>query len=298
MQRNQAISKASKFLGRKHHIKTGSSAKVIKDRAKDNPDLNRARLNNIIGDIYQRGVDPKDLDLEKIDWSVSYQNIRGQVKDLLDRRGADSFAASKRREREATQDYAAKKQSEQLMTVAEVRDERRPAFNQYIDKTKNAEKTFGRLTEKAFNEWSRNPNKYDVEGVDTRDEEEFRGMQMGLPFQRKSKDSIRDMRLSNAEQDLGGDRSPGAAVNPGELVERNLGVSSSEILYTGDEMSKHTSKRIREDRQELMDSRSSDEVEQDMKGGTSERSEQKGLREQGFASKSSEKTLGDWDEFK
>jgi len=116
MQRNQAISKASKFLGKKHDIKTGSSVKVIKDRAKNNPDLNRARLNNIIGDIYQRGVDPKDLDLEKIDWSVSYQNIRGQVKDLLDRRGADSFAASKRREQKGLREQGfASKSSEKTI---------------------------------------------------------------------------------------------------------------------------------------------------------------------------------------
>jgi hypothetical protein len=268
MQRQEAISKASKFLGRKHDAKTGGTARKIKDRAKKNPDLNRAGLNQAIADIYQRGVNPKDLDLEKIDFSVSYSNIRSQIQDLLDKRGAEKFGSRKDAERKSQMSYAQKKGSETLKTIASVRHERRPPHNQYTDETKDADRTFGRLTEESFRKWSRNPNKYDIEGVDGKKKQ---GSQQPLPFQRNSR--IKEMRIADAEQELG------------EPEERDLGISDSEKLDW--EIGGAP---------DLKDSRSSKQVGKDLKGSTSERSSQQSLREGGFASKSSEKTLDNFSE--
>lgn len=272
MKRNVAISKASKFLGRDYDVKSSGGADKIKKKSKENPDLDRARINQIIADFFQRGVNPKDLDLEKIDWSVSYNNIRNQVSDLLDKRGVDSFESTKRREQNAMRDYARKKQSEQLMTVAELRHQRRPEYNQYVDENKEAEKKFGRLTESAYEKWSRNPSKYDIEGVDGKQET---GDQVPLPLRRKSSSRIEDMRMSNVEQDLSDGLGQGN-VNSAKLMKKDLGVSSS-------------------DRLDFSDSRSESDVSKSLKGGTSERSSQKGLREQGFVSKKSEKTLDKFD---
>jgi len=271
MQRNQAISKASKFLGRKYDVKTGGTAKKIKKKSKNNPQLNRARLNQIVADFYQRGVDPKDLDLEKIDWSVSYQNIRSQVQELLDKRGADKFSNRRQSERKASMDYAAKKESDMLMTIADVRHSRRPAHSRYTDETKEADRKFGRLTDESFEKWSKDPNKYDIEGIDGKQE---KGSQQPLPLRRNS--MIEDMRMSDAEQSKGFMEDPGASVNAGELLDKDLGISGSDKL-------------------DFKDSRSKKQVKQDNRGGTAERSTQKGLREQGFSSKKSEKTLGNWD---
>mgnify|MGYP006926865713 CR=1 FL=1 len=276
MKRQQAVSKASKFLGKKGYIKTKKSAKRIKDQARNNPDLNRASLNQIVADIFQRNADPKDLDLQKIDFSNSYGNIRSQVQSLLDEKGYDKFENRKDRERESQMSYAAEKQSEILKDIAEVRDERRDNFNQFIDKTKNTKKRFGRLTEEAYEKWSRNPSKFDVEGVDTRNEGELRGMEVRLPFEKKER--IRDMAVSDAVEKkfsaMEGSVSEKPLAIKGGKDPEQVGVSESSSVDAG-----------------LQDSRSSSQVEKNVRGSTSERSSQKGLREQGFASKSSEKTL-------
>ena len=265
MKRSQAISKASSFLGRKTDIKTGSTAKRIKEKSKDNPDLDRARLNQIVADIYQRGSTPKDLDLQRIDFSVSYNNIRNQVKDLLDKRGSKKFANRRKAERESEMSYAREKQSEQLITVANVRHERRPAHNQYVDETKEADKKFGRLTDSSFEKWARNPNKYDIEGVDGKEE---KGSQMPLPLKRQKR--TEDLRMREIELDTS--ESSEVAYNNDAGIYSDLKISSSEKLG-------------------LSDSRSDSQVKKSVKGTTSGRSSQKGLREQGFVSKSSEKTL-------
>lgn len=277
MQRQEAVSKASKFLGRQGDIKTKSTAKKIKRKAKDNPDLNRAALTQVIADIYQRGDTPKDLDLERIDWKVSYSNIRGQVQDLLDKRKNSKFDSRKKSDREAKMSYAAEKESEMLKDIAHVRHERRKPHSQYTDNTKEAERKFGRLTDSAYNKWSRNPNKYDIEGVDGKKDV---GSQKPLPLQRN--ENIFDMRMNDAEQ---GTSDPveaplGAGVNPAKMVSnKDLGVSSSEGKDIG-----------------FSDSRASKNVSKNLKGGTSERSSQQSLREGGYASKSSEKTLDKWDD--
>lgn len=265
MKRSQAISKASSFLGRKNDIKTGSTAKKIKQKSKKNPDLDRARLNQIVADIYQRGSSPKDLDLQRVDFSTSYNNIRNQIKDLLDKRGNEKFANRRKAERESEMAYAKEKESEQLITVARVRHERRPPHSQYVDETKEAETKFGRVTDSSFEKWARNPNKYDIEGVDGKQE---KGSQMPLPLKQESK--VKDIRMREVELDTS-DGSEVAFKNDADIYS-DLKASSSDKL-------------------DFSDSRSDSQVKKSVSGTTSERSTQKGLREQGFASKSSEKTL-------
>lgn len=277
MQRHEAVSRAAKFLGNKGQINTKSVAKDIKEESKDNPTLNRRKLNHVIADIYQRGARPKDLDLKRIDWSASYNNIRGQVERLLDKRGNEGFEVQKKADRETDMSYAAKKESEMLKDIAQVRHERRDPHAQYTDETKEAERKFGRLTDSAYQKWSRNPNKYDIEGVDGKQD---KGSQKPLPLQRSEK--IFDMRMKDAEQDTSdpAEAPMGAGVNPKKLMDsKKLGISDS-----NNDVSSNFS-----------DSRASKNVEKNLKGNSSERSSQQSLRD-GFASKSSEKTLDKWED--
>lgn len=50
-----------------------------------------------IADIYQRGVNPKDIDLQKIDFSLSQSEVRQQISELLDKRGASKFEEEEQR---------------------------------------------------------------------------------------------------------------------------------------------------------------------------------------------------------
>ena len=293
MKRQDAIKKASKFLGRKNEIKTGSTAKKVKDRAKRNPDLNRAGLTQIVADIYQRGDDPRDLDLERIDFSVSYSNIRGQVEDLLKKRQGSSakFQSEKDAERKTGKE------------IAEQRNKRRPAYNQFIDQTKNAETTFPHATDKAVRKWSRNPNKYDIKGVDTRREKEAR-TQAQLPFRRKSR--IQDMKKGIKSRY--GSLAISESNVPNEEFERQSRIEALKEKKIADfEQERNKNKLVNKGRKSIIsdknldlkgsnlaknkDSRSVAELGKSIRGTTTQRSNQKGLREMGMVSKSSEKTL-------
>lgn len=305
MKRQDAIKKASKFLGKKNQVKTSSTAKKIKDKAKKNPDINRAGLNQIVADIYQRGARPKDLDLQRIDFSTSYSNVRKQVEELLKKRQGSSakFESEKERERKTGMDKQRKHEQSINQEVAEQRHKRRPKLNQFIDETKNAEKTFPHATDKAVRKWSRNPNKYDIKGVDTRKTKEER-TQAQLPFRRKSR--IQKMK-QGVKQKYGSLAISDSSV-PNENFERQSRIEAlkdKKVMEFEEDRNKNTlvnkgREAITKDRSldlkgsnlaKNKDSRSIAEVGKSLRGNTTGRSKQKGLREMGMTSKKSEKTL-------
>lgn len=185
MKRSEAISQASDFLGTKFDLKTGGTAKKIKEKGKDN-NLNRAQLNQIVADVFQRGADPKDIDLRKIDFTTSYDNIRGQVKELVKQTKGESamFESEKKDRRDRISAKAKKQMADRNRTLAETIHERRPDLNQYVDETRTAERTFDQPTNEQFDTWKRNPSKYDIKGVDARKEPAARQEAL-LPFEEK-----------------------------------------------------------------------------------------------------------------
>jgi hypothetical protein len=118
-------------------------------------------------------------------------------------------------------------------------------------------------------------NKYDIEGVDGRKVE---GTQKPLPFKKNDRSRIKDMKMNNVEQDLS---------DP----EEDPGFNSASIAFSE---SRKLDQDVGGKSVKISDSRSSKDVSKNLKGGTKERSTQKGLRD-GFASKKSESTLDKFD---
>jgi len=163
-------------LGTKYDLKTGGTAKKIKEKGKEN-NLNRIQLNQIVADVFQRGADPKDIDLRKIDFSTSYDNIRGQVEELIKQTKGESamFESEKQDRRDRISARAKKQMADRNRTLAETIHEQRPDLNQYVDETRTAERTFDQPTNEQFDRWKRNPSKYDIKGVDGRGHEQRHG---------------------------------------------------------------------------------------------------------------------------
>jgi len=204
MQRQEAIKKASKFLGRKEDIKTGATAKQIKKRAKKNPDLNRAALTQIIADVFQRGLSPKDIDLQKIDFGVSYSNIRSQVQKLAKKRGGKEFKQEKKNRMESMADKAKAQMKEakhnMLMQKAEAVQRGRDKWALYTDQTKDADETIDKLDEDSYRRWRRNRQTKDIKGLDNRMPPERR-VNVAFPFRKSTRQRVKEMMMKNEEEE-------------------------------------------------------------------------------------------------
>lgn len=88
MERDEAVSRATDYLSRKGGD-NWASGDELKRRTNENTGFMATA--QAIADIYQRGERPRDIDLQKIDFGVSYSNIRTQIEELLDKRGAKDF---------------------------------------------------------------------------------------------------------------------------------------------------------------------------------------------------------------
>jgi hypothetical protein len=285
MERKTAIKKANNFLGKKNQIKVSKTARKIKEKSKKNSDLNRASLNQIVADIYQRGADPKDLDLQRIDFNTSYENIRGQVADLVKkRRGQEaSFANERREKRKNMADQAQQYQREMNTELAEQVHNRRSNFSQYVDETRNNSKTFRNPTERQLKKWRRNPGKYDIAGVDTKKEPEAR-KQATLPFNREGRGKLsvdkykNEMKARQNEMMENGIGMASIRVEEGKLSPNTSNSSSSSVSISDSNL------------QDSKDSRSMAEVGRNISNSTSQES----LRD-GYSAKSSEKTLNNFE---
>lgn len=93
MERKEALSKAVNYLK-----STGGDNWKNKDElARRTESMGFMSTAHAIADIYQRGVNPKDLDLQKIDFSLSQSEVRQQIDELLSKRGASQFEGKKER---------------------------------------------------------------------------------------------------------------------------------------------------------------------------------------------------------
>jgi len=285
MERKTAIKKANNFLGKKNQIKVSKTARKIKEKSKKNSDLNRASLNQIVADIYQRGADPKDLDLQRIDFKTSYENIRGQIADLIKKRRGQkaSFANERREKRKNMADQAQQYQREMNTELAEQVHNRRSNFSQFVDETRNNSKTFRNPTERQLKKWRRNPGKYDIAGVDTKKEPEAR-TQATLPFNRdrgnisidrSRTEKAKDIAVKFAEESF---NSASKRVKQGKLSPNTSSSSNSSVSISDSNL------------QDSKDSRSMAEVGRNISNSTNQES----LRD-GYSAKSSEKTLNNFE---
>jgi hypothetical protein len=298
MQRQEAVRKASKFLGREEDIKTGSTAKAIKKRAKKNPDLNRAALTQIIADVFQLGLSPKDIDFQKIDFGVSYSNIRSQVKDLAKKRSGAEFESDKTNRIESgrakADAMAANARSKMLSNKASFIERGNPVWSRFVDQSKQAEKKFSKpFTKEEYRKWRRNQDKYDMQGIDSKRPRDERVKVENYPFEKSNKDRIKEMMMENSLAE-GFERSQNSYADK---------LSKKEVVDKKQKLRKKTGRKLGSSKKfsfkesnaskMLSDSRSDSELKVSNKGGSSDRSNQQSLRD-GFASKKSEKTLDKW----
>lgn len=124
--------------------------------------------------LRQKGVDPQGVDLQaRVDPQRSFQENREALENKLGNLG--------RRNRTSEQDRARAEQRKQARREARRIHQERPAFNRFVDETKQAETVFVNPSEKEFEMWARNPDKFDIKGVDTRQSAEERP-EVKLPF--------------------------------------------------------------------------------------------------------------------
>lgn len=288
MTRQEALDKAFDYL------KRGNTAKFLKERSNRNEDLTYMGLAHVVADVIQRGVNPGDVDFQKIDWGVSYQNIRGQAQDLADQRGGEEFGTEKRDRIKSSMEKAeamkSSRRHERLKDKAETVQKGRSKWARYSDQVKTASRTFqAPITNKEYKKWRRNPDGTDIEGVDDRRPPSQRTKISQFPFEKSIEKRKKEMMMKNVEEEpnrLGMNlRSEKMAIR--DSVKAISGSNnSSSISWNGQKDSGKTN---------FNDSRTSKDVELSLKGSTSERSSQEGLREGGYISKESEETL---DKFK
>lgn len=91
MERKEALQKAIDYLK-----STGGDNWEHKDELKrKTQSMGFMSTAHAIADIYQRGQNPKDMDLQKIDFSLSQPEVRKQIDELLTKSGADRFQNKK-----------------------------------------------------------------------------------------------------------------------------------------------------------------------------------------------------------
>jgi hypothetical protein len=288
MEREEALEQAHDYL------KRGNTAEWLKERSRKNEDLTYMGLAHVVADVIQRGVNPGDVDFQKIDWGVSYGNIRGQAQDLADQRGGEEFGTEKRDRIKSSMEKAeamkSSRRHERLKDKAETVQKGRSKWARYSDQVKTASRTFqAPITKGEYKKWRRNPDGTDIEGVDDRRPPSQRTKISQFPFEKSIEKRKKEMMMKNVEEEpdrLGMDlKSEKMAIR--DSVKAMTGSNnSSSISWNGQKDSGKTN---------FSDSRSTEEVKSSLKGSTSERSNQKSLRERGFLSEGSEKSL---DKFK
>ena len=128
--------------------------------------------------LRNRGINPDKIDLEaELDSTLSLPENIQNLEEKYGRLERTGRSAGARQEKAKAQ------RRNQVKREAESVHEQRPTLNQYIDQTKDAETTYRDPTQRQMEKWKENPNKYDIEGVDTRTNPSQRP-QTDLPFQR------------------------------------------------------------------------------------------------------------------
>lgn len=197
MERKEALREAHEYL---RNTNTGD---FLKNQVGKNPDLSYMGVAHAVADVIQKGANPKEVDFQKVDWGVSYSNIRKQTQELAEKRGGQEFQGKKedriKSQMDKAEELAKERKHEQLERKARVVQGRRTEEEQYTDQTKNADEVIRQLDNENYQRWRRNPEKFDVKGVDTRTPEERRP-NIKPPFGDK-KSLIQEMKESVREED-------------------------------------------------------------------------------------------------
>lgn len=113
--------------------------------------------------LRNKGINPDKIDLEaELDSSLTLpENIRNLEEKYgrLERTG---------RNHRARQTRAKAQRRDFVQREAEEINEKRPRWNRRIDESLQAEKVFRDPSEREFEKWRAHPDKYDIEGVDTK----------------------------------------------------------------------------------------------------------------------------------
>jgi len=142
IQRSEAVDRAHEYLS-----KTGANNWKQGDELKRRSSVNYMTAVHLIADIYQRGERPSDLDLQRIDFSVSENNIQEQISDLLEKRGAEEFE----KEKEATIESDMAKAEEMIREDREEMEETRERTREELDQMMEQE---GKLYQARTSAWT------------------------------------------------------------------------------------------------------------------------------------------------
>ncbi len=116
--------------------------------------------------LRNRGINPDTVDLDSlIDSRLRLpENLRNLEKNLgmsLDEQSR-GFRSQKRKAEKRAREIGKKT----LKAQAEMAHDRRPGFNQLIDESKRNQRKL-KLNRDNYRKWRRNPDKYDLKGIDT-----------------------------------------------------------------------------------------------------------------------------------
>jgi len=257
--------------------------------------------------LRNRGIRPDKIDLEaELDSSLS---LSENIKNLEAKYGR---LEKESRDFRARQERAQKQRRNQVKEEARRINQERSKYSRYVDATKDAKTTYEDPSERQFNKWQENPNKYDIEGVDTRKPAEQRP-QTKLPIQRIQRDTLytgseKDLKKSmrkvpgSISRNVNGSREKIAKKKSSQGIEerkkeyerisanQNALISNYDVPDVIEEERKAKRSRSRASKI-LKDSRNIS----DLGKNTEEKSYQASLRD-GYASKNSEKTLDKWED--
>lgn len=269
--------------------------------------------------LRNRGIQPEKIDLEaELDSSLT---LTENIQNLENKYGKLQRTGRNFRGRQA---QAQKQRRDQVKKEAKRINKKRPKYNRYVDATKTAETVYADPSERQFQKWKQNPNKYDIKGVDTRKNPSERP-QTELPIQRNKnviyRGSKEDLKKSMRKIPGSIKRNATGKINRiGEESEDRFS-EIGPIVPSEDKLSSSAKKLIKKDRQRVMDkesmvrfereerlqassgsnaskilkdSREISDVGKNINGNTKQKSSQESLRD-GYISKDSEKTLEKWD---
>jgi len=146
IERTRAVKLATDYL-KSNGGNNWKAGDELKRRTPDN--LNFMTAVQLIADIYQRGARPRDLDLQKIDFSLTKAEIDKQIDELLSKRGFEQFDEVKSEELDSQIDRMEamiQKEEEKLEQVRENVQEETEMFSEMEER--------GRLFEARSGAWT------------------------------------------------------------------------------------------------------------------------------------------------
>lgn len=122
MEREEAVERAHGYLSETG----GKNWKQGQELKRRTQDLGYMETVQLIADIYQRGERPGDrLDLQTIDFSLSYEEIKGRINESLDDLGAEQF--------ESVEEQELDNQTERMEAMVEAEREQMESIREEVE---------------------------------------------------------------------------------------------------------------------------------------------------------------------